>query len=182
MKTYLPLLIAIMTLFIGACASESNQEDQKQSPPNIIYILADDLGYGDMSCYGQEKFATPHLDQLASAGIRFTRHYSGSTVCAPSRSVLMTGLHMGHTSVRANTGGVPLVSTGQRGVVFRELKEQAAICFHEGPDEPQHAIDRPVDLSDGRVHQLRRHVGNESLECKLLFAFLLSPFLLSDIV
>lgn len=99
---YLTLLIAIMTLFIGACASEKDQDDQKLNPPNIIYILADDLGYGDLACYGQEKFSTPHLDQLASAGIRFTRHYSGSTVCAPSRSVLMTGLHTGHTPIRGN--------------------------------------------------------------------------------
>lgn len=70
--------------------------------PNIIYILVDDLGYGDLGCYGQEKFATPMLDKLAAQGMRFTRHYSGSTVCAPSRSVLMTGLHTGHTPIRGN--------------------------------------------------------------------------------
>lgn len=72
------------------------------SKPNIIYILADDLGYGDLGIYGQERFETPNIDQLAKEGILFTQHYSGSTVCAPSRSCLMTGLHTGHTQVRGN--------------------------------------------------------------------------------
>ena len=70
--------------------------------PNVIYILADDLGYGDLSCYGQTKFKTPNIDRLAASGIRFTNHYSGCTVCAPSRSSLMTGLHTGHTYIRGN--------------------------------------------------------------------------------
>jgi arylsulfatase A-like enzyme len=64
--------------------------------------LADDLGYGDLSCYGQTKFATPNIDKLASEGIKYTQHYSGATVCAPSRSSLMTGLHTGHTPIRGN--------------------------------------------------------------------------------
>ena len=59
--------------------------------PNVIYILTDDLGYGDLSCYGQKKFKTPHIDRLASEGLKFTAHYSGNTVCTPSRAVLMTG-------------------------------------------------------------------------------------------
>nr|WP_299074481.1 arylsulfatase [uncultured Allomuricauda sp.] len=70
--------------------------------PNIIYILADDLGYGDLSIYGQEKFSTPNIDLLAKKGMLFTQHYSGSTVCAPSRSSLLTGMHTGHTVVRGN--------------------------------------------------------------------------------
>lgn len=74
----------------------------KTEKPNIIYILADDLGYGDLSCYGQELFSTPHIDQLAAAGMRFTQHYSGNTVCAPSRSALLTGQHTGHTFIRGN--------------------------------------------------------------------------------
>ena len=73
--------------------------------PNIIYILADDLGYGDLSCYGQDVLRTPHLDRLAAEGVRFTRHYAGSTVCAPSRCVLMTGLHTGHARIRGNGPG-----------------------------------------------------------------------------
>jgi len=70
--------------------------------PNVIYILADDLGYGDLSCYGQTKFKTPNIDNLAASGIRFTSHYAGCTVCAPSRSALMTGLNTGHTYIRGN--------------------------------------------------------------------------------
>lgn len=71
-------------------------------PPNIIYILADNLGYGDLSCYGLQSFRTPNIDRMASEGIRFTNHYAGSTVCAPSRASLMTGLHCGHCLVRGN--------------------------------------------------------------------------------
>ncbi|MGQ9621114.1 MAG: arylsulfatase, partial [Bacteroidales bacterium] len=70
--------------------------------PNIVYILADDLGYGDLSCYGQKRFSTPNIDRLASEGMLFTQHYSGSTVSAPSRSSLMTGMHTGHTPIRGN--------------------------------------------------------------------------------
>jgi len=75
--------------------------------PNVIFILADDLGYGDLSCYGQSKFNTPNIDRLAASGIRFTSHYSGCTVCAPSRCALMTGLHTGHTYIRGNKGMLP---------------------------------------------------------------------------
>jgi uncharacterized sulfatase len=74
-------------------------------PPNIVLILADDLGYGQLGCYGQKLAATPHLDRMAAEGVRFDRFYAGSTVCAPSRSVLMTGLHTGHTRVRGNASG-----------------------------------------------------------------------------
>lgn len=73
-----------------------------QQSPNVVFIVADDLGYGDLSCYGQEKFQTPHIDRLALNGTRFTRSYSGTTVSAPSRASLMTGLHTGHTPVRGN--------------------------------------------------------------------------------
>lgn len=70
---------------------------------NIIYILADDLGYGDISCYGQTKFTTPNIDMMASEGVKFTQHYAGSTVCAPSRCCLMTGYHTGHAFIRGNS-------------------------------------------------------------------------------
>jgi arylsulfatase A-like enzyme len=76
-----------------------------QTPkPNIIFILADDLGYGELGAYGQKIIQTPHLDRFAAEGVRFTQFYAGSTVCAPSRSVLMTGQHLGHTRVRGNAG------------------------------------------------------------------------------
>ncbi len=84
----------------------SNAEDPKNASvkklPNIIFILADDLGYGDLGCYGQEKILTPNIDQLASEGMRFTSAYAGSTVCAPSRCSLMTGFHNGHNRIRDN--------------------------------------------------------------------------------
>ncbi len=87
------LLLVLITPFVQAESSER---------PNIIYILLDDAGYGDLSCYGQSRFKTPHIDQLALEGMRFTQHYSGSTVCAPTRCCLMTGLHTGHAVVRGN--------------------------------------------------------------------------------
>ncbi len=80
-------------------------QTEKETPitmPNIVFVLADDLGYGDLSLTGQTKFSTPHIDNLAQDGIFFTQHYSGSTVCAPSRSALLTGLHTGHTFMRGN--------------------------------------------------------------------------------
>ena len=73
--------------------------------PNIVYIIADDLGYGDLGSYGQRLIRTPRLDRMAEEGMRFTQHYAGSSSCAPARSVLMTGLHTGHTRIRSNVGG-----------------------------------------------------------------------------
>jgi arylsulfatase A-like enzyme len=75
--------------------------------PNIILIVADDLGYGDVGCYGQKKIETPNIDRLAKEGLRFTQFYAGTAVCAPSRASLMTGLHTGHTPVRGNKGFEP---------------------------------------------------------------------------
>ena len=75
---------------------------QGQQKPNVIFILADDMGYGDLGCYGQQKIETPNIDKLASGGIRFMQFYAGTSVCAPSRASLMTGLHTGHTPVRGN--------------------------------------------------------------------------------
>jgi arylsulfatase A-like enzyme len=80
---------------------------QTPSRPNIVLIQADDLGYGDLSAYGQAQFHTPAIDALAAGGIRFTQYYAGSTVCAPSRTALMTGLHTGHAWIRGN-GEIPL--------------------------------------------------------------------------
>ncbi|WP_209404375.1 arylsulfatase [Pseudozobellia sp. WGM2] len=92
----------------GGKSEESTQKIADQNRrPNIIYILADDLGYGDLSVYGQDKFSTPNIDKLAKEGMLFTQHYSGSTVCAPSRSALLTGMHTGHTVVRGNKEIMP---------------------------------------------------------------------------
>jgi arylsulfatase A len=82
-------------------ASEAANATEKR-PLNVVFILADDLGWADVGCYGQLQFATPNIDRLASRGMRFTQHYSGAPVCAPSRCVLMTGKHLGHAEVRGN--------------------------------------------------------------------------------
>jgi len=85
-------------------------------PRHVVFILADDLGWGELGCYGQEKIKTPHLDQLAREGTRFTQHYSGAPVCAPSRCVLMTGKHLGHAEIRGNrqaTVSLPQFKEGQ---------------------------------------------------------------------
>ena len=81
--------------------------DSAQGRPNIIFILADDLGYGDLGCYGQQKFRTPNIDRLAAEGMRFTQAYAGNAVCAPSRCVLMTGKHPGHAWIRNNSEAKP---------------------------------------------------------------------------
>ena len=91
---------------LGVLASGCDSAREPIRDFNVIYILADDLGYGDVGCYGQTKIETPNIDRLAAEGKLFTRHYCGSSVSAPSRSVLMTGLHTGHAPVRANLGGV----------------------------------------------------------------------------
>ena len=95
------LFSALGLCTIGLVPACQGQTVQKQKP-NIIYLLADDLGYGDLSCYGQKHFQTPNIDKMAREGMLFTRHYAGCTVCAPSRSSLMTGLTTGHTPVRGN--------------------------------------------------------------------------------
>lgn len=86
---------------VSGCGSSAAAKAAKKTP-NIIYILADDLGYGDLSCYGQTKFQTPNIDRLSTEGLKFTQHYSGCTVCAPSRCCLMTGMHTGHAVIRRN--------------------------------------------------------------------------------
>lgn len=103
--------------------SDSRAEEKR---PNIILILADDLGYGDLSCFGQKTLKTPRLDQMAKNGMRFTQFYAGCTVCAPSRSVLLTGKHMGRTVVRGNSTapivikpGTPTLASILKGVGYK---------------------------------------------------------------
>ncbi len=98
----LAILMALALAALGACTSEPPAEPQTASPPNIIYILADDLGYGEVGVYGQEIIETPNIDALARGGLLFTDHYSGAPVCAPARGVIMTGLHTGHAYIRGN--------------------------------------------------------------------------------
>ncbi len=88
--------------------------------PNIIYIMCDDLGYGDLGCYGQEVIKTPNIDRMAAEGLRFTDHYSGHTVCRPSRLVLWMGQHVGHTGL---TGNRSRSLTGMERTVARQLQQ-----------------------------------------------------------
>ncbi|MEM8735705.1 MAG: arylsulfatase [Planctomycetota bacterium] len=96
------LLASLITLVLMGICGNTGLAADRPDKPNIIYILLDDAGYGDLSCYGQKKFETPNIDRLAKEGMRFTQHYSGSTVCAPTRCCLMTGMHTGHAVVRGN--------------------------------------------------------------------------------
>ncbi|MFB6341005.1 arylsulfatase [Saccharicrinis sp. FJH62] len=102
--TFSTVIAGSVLLSATSCQPKEKKTAEK---PNIIYILADDLGYSDVSCYGQTHFQTPNIDRLAALGMKFTRHYAGSTVCAPSRSSLMTGMHTGHTPIRGNMGVEP---------------------------------------------------------------------------
>lgn len=97
----------------AALAGASVACSQPVRPPNIVFVMLDDLGYADFGCYGQRLIRTPRADAFAREGVRFTDAYAGATVCAPSRCVLMTGKHTGHSSVRTNAGTMPLLATDQ---------------------------------------------------------------------
>ncbi|OUJ75146.1 arylsulfatase [Hymenobacter crusticola] len=101
-------LTTLLFLLSIVCSFAFTQTTQKaKRPPNIIFILADDLGYGDVSCYGQKRFKTPNIDRLAAEGMKFTQAYAGTAVCSPSRSSMFTGQHTGHTPVRGNLAVKP---------------------------------------------------------------------------
>ena len=114
-KSYVTILALLLPLAVWAEAKK----------PNVIYILTDDLGYGDLSCYGQKKFQTPNIDRLAKEGIKFTAHYSGNTVCTPSRAVLMTGMHSGRCYVRGNMRGEQGAALDEKMVVVPEIFKAA---------------------------------------------------------
>lgn len=97
-KTSVLYGVSLLSAVVVSCG----EKQQATKPPNIIYILADDLGYGELGCYGQKKIETPHIDRLAAEGKRFTNHYSGSPVSAPTRCITFTGLHSGHSYIRTN--------------------------------------------------------------------------------
>ncbi len=110
LRSLLAAVVVVPTLSIAA------------ERPNIMFILADDLGYGDLSCFGQQKFKTPNIDRLAAEGMKLTAHYAGSNVCAPSRCALMSGKHNGHGYIRENRGGMGPEGEGQEPVPAGELK------------------------------------------------------------
>ncbi|MDE0123089.1 MAG: arylsulfatase [Bryobacterales bacterium] len=129
--------------------------------PNIVLVMADDLGYGHLGSYGQDRIRTPHLDRLAAEGMRFTQAYAGSTVCAPSRSVLITGLHGGHTSVRGNLGDAHL---RDEDVTLAEVLKSAGYAtggygkWGLGlADSPGHPLRQGFDDFLGYLHQVHAH-------------------------
>lgn len=167
------LAMLALVLFISGCRGFSTASDGPEKRPNIIFIMADDLGYGDLGCYGQRVIETPHIDRLAQEGLRFTQCYAGSTVCAPSRSVLMTGKHTGHTTVRGNfgLGGVQGLGGGQgrvplkhEDVTVAELLKQAG--YSTGmtgkwglgePNTPGQPNRQGFDAWFGYLNQRRAH-------------------------
>lgn len=134
--------LAVLGLIAAFSQSEATPI-QKTAKPNIIYILADDLGYGDLGCYGQKRIETPNIDKLAASGMRFTQHYSGAPVCAPSRCVLLTGKHMGHAYIRGND------EWAERGKVW-DYKAMIADSVLEGQ--------RPLPESEVTIAQLLKTV------------------------
>jgi arylsulfatase A-like enzyme len=118
----LQLILAVFFALYAALVFGQTANKAVEKLPNIIYIYADDLGYGELGCYGQQKIKTPNLDRMAKEGMRFTRHYAGAPVCAPSRAMLMTGKHSGHSYIRGNyeLGG------------FKDDEEGGQMPFPEG--------------------------------------------------
>ncbi len=141
--------------------SQSAVADAPAKLPNIVFIMADDLGYAGLSCYGQEKYRTPQIDRMAREGMRFTQAYAGCTVCASSRSVLMTGLHTGHTPVRGNTGGIPLADEDITVAEVLKTTGYRTGCFgkwglgeHGTPGIPNR---QGFDRFFGYLHQIHAH-------------------------
>jgi arylsulfatase A len=149
--------IAALVLVTLSFAQASAEERR----PNIIFILADDLGHGHLGCYGQKQIETPNVDRLAREGLRFTQAYAGCTVCAPSRSVILTGLHTGHCPVRNNGGQFVM---RDEDVTIAEILKSAGYatgCYgkwgqgdHGSPGE---AIRQGFDEHFGYLHQVHAH-------------------------
>jgi arylsulfatase A-like enzyme len=109
-------LILCLSLFLGAHPTNLRGSDchPQDKAPNILILLADDMGYGELGCYGQEQIKTPTIDALAEKGLRFTDFYAGTAVCSPSRAVLFTGVHAGHATIRGNKGFYPVNGSWDR--------------------------------------------------------------------
>ena len=141
-RTFLIALIGLILLV--SCTAKEEEKGENTSKPNIIYILADDLGYAEIGCYGQELIETPHIDQLAREGMRFTQHYSGAPVCAPARCILLTGQHSGHAYIRGND------EWASRGDVWDYAK---------AVDDPNLEGQRPIPDSIATVGNILQKVG-----------------------
>lgn len=164
-KVFALLLVAVSIEILFASTTEG-ADAKKQIAPNIVFILADDLGYRELGSFGQEKIRTPHLDQLAKQGMRLTQHYAGNAVCAPSRCVLMTGKHPGHAFIRTNKSTPP---EGQwpipdEEITLAELFGKAGYEFGAfgkwglgGPDSSGEPLRQGVDRFFGYLCQGHAH-------------------------
>src|SRR5688500_6309112 len=150
--------LALLLLAGGlACAAAA--------PPSFIFILADDLGYGDTGPYGQAKIRTPSLDRMAREGMRFTDFHSGSPVCAPSRAILLTGLHAGHAAIRMNQevpgGQAPLPAASLTVAELLKARGYATACIGKwglgGPGSVGHPNQQGFDLFYGYLDQVHAH-------------------------
>jgi arylsulfatase A-like enzyme len=155
-----PLILIAVSLFQSICHVFADYLADKPCRPNIVLILADDLGYGDLGCYGQKVIRTPNIDRLAADGIRFTDVYAGSTVCAPSRCTLMTGLHTGHARIRGNGRGTLLPEDVTVAKVLRGAGYQTGMIGKWGLGEAGEtglATHQGFDSFFGYVHHVDAH-------------------------
>ncbi len=157
-------LLVFLSLSAGPSCKDVTKEKtnipKKPKKPNIIYILADDLGYGDLGCYGQGKIKTPRINQMAKEGILFTDHYAGNTVCAPSRTSLLTGLHQGHAPVRGNKNNVLQDADFTLAEMFRLSGYATALIGKWGlgeADSPGEPRKQGFDSYFAYLHQTRAH-------------------------
>lgn len=154
---------------LTSLAAERKTAARKQALPNIVFVLADDMGIGDLGCYGQQKIRTPHIDSLAAHSLRFTHHYAGSTVSAPSRCCLLTGKHTGHSAIRGNravrsvTGSFDLPLPDEEVTVAELLKTKgyATMCVGKwglgGPGTTGSPINQGFDYFFGYLGQGTAH-------------------------
>jgi len=161
--------LAVLTVLSTCIFNISAYAKQEEQTPNIIYILADDLGYSELGAYGQEKIKTPNIDSLAKQGMKFTQHYSGSAVCAPSRSTFIEGKHTGHSYVRGNInngkkgrmrGNHPLPDTRTIADMFKEQGYSTAAIGKWGLGGmvgTGHPNDHGFDLFYGYLDQIHAH-------------------------
>jgi len=162
-------IIAVITVLSSCLFNIAAYAEQESQTPNIIYILADDLGYSEVGAYGQTKIKTPNIDELAKQGMKFTQHYSGSAVCAPSRSSFIEGKHTGHSYVRGNInngkkgrlrGNHPLPDTRTLGDMFKEQGYATAAIGKWGLGGmvgTGHPNDHGFDLFYGYLDQIHAH-------------------------
>lgn len=146
-SVYLVVFTIFLIVLGSGCNATSESETTERQKPNIIYIVADDLGYGELGVYGQEKIETPNIDALAENGMKFTQHYAGSPVCAPSRYMLMTGKHPGNAYIRSNS------EVGERGDIWN---------FEAMYENPELEGQRPITPETITIAEVLKEAGYQT--------------------